>query len=217
MNNIIELKNVNKKFKKKIILHNLNMKIEKNKITTIYGPSGSGKSTILNIIGLLDNLDTGQLVLFNEPAPKINSKKARKILQTKISYLFQNFALLNEQSINKNLNLAKLDVKESKVSFEKRKSQLLTQLNIKVSKKTKVGSLSGGEQQRISFARCLLKPCELILCDEPTGSLDPENTKIIFDALKFAKNKGKTIVIVSHDPYIIKNSDIAIDLLSVMG
>ncbi|CAM3163397.1 putative ABC transport system ATP-binding protein [Lactobacillus bombicola] len=216
MNNIVELIKVNKNFRAKKVLHNVNLKITSNKITTIYGPSGSGKSTLLNIIGLLDNLNSGQLVLFNKQAPKINSAKARKLLQTKISYLFQNYALLNDQSIKKNLQLAKLDTKELKVSFEERKSLLLDKLNIEANEKTKVGLLSGGEQQRISFARCLLKPCELILCDEPTGSLDPKNREVIFNALKFAQSEGKTIVIVSHDPYIINNSDIAIDLRSIM-
>lgn len=185
MNNIVELIKVNKNFRAKKVLHNVNLKITSNKITTIYGPSGSGKSTLLNIIGLLDNLNSGQLVLFNKQAPKINSAKARKLLQTKISYLFQNYALLNDQSIKKNLQLAKLDTKELKVSFEERKSLLLDKLNIEANEKTKVGLLSGGEQQRISFARCLLKPCELILCDEPTGSLDPKNREVIFNALKF--------------------------------
>ncbi|BDR59763.1 ATP-binding cassette domain-containing protein [Lactobacillus xylocopicola] len=216
MNNIIELKKVNKSYKGKKVLCDLNLKIESKKITTIYGSSGSGKSTLLNIIGLLDKLDTGQMMLFNEPAPKINSAKTRMLLKTKISYLFQNYALLNDQSIKRNLKLARIDTKESKASFEKRKLQLLDQLNIKADENVKIGLLSGGEQQRISFARCLLKPCELILCDEPTGSLDPENREIIFEALQFAKCKGKTVVMVSHDPYLIKNSDTSIDLLSLM-
>ncbi|RMC41511.1 ATP-binding cassette domain-containing protein [Lactobacillus sp. ESL0233] len=216
MNNIIELKGINKSYRRKKVLYNLNLKIKSSELTTIYGTSGSGKSTLLNIIGLLDKADTGELMLFNKPAPKINSTKSRILLKTKISYLFQNYALLNDQSVKRNLNLARIDTKESNASFEKRKLELLNQLNIKVDENVKAGLLSGGEQQRISFARCLLKPCELILCDEPTGSLDPKNREIIFEALKFAKSKGKTVVIVSHDPYFIRNSDTSIDLLSIM-
>lgn len=216
MNDIIELKGINKSYKSKKVLYNLNLKIKSKELTTIYGTSGSGKSTLLNIIGLLDKVDTGELMLFNKPAPKINSTKARILLKTKISYLFQNYALLNDQSVKRNLKLARIDTKESNTSFEKRKLELLNQLNIKVDENVKAGLLSGGEQQRISLARCLLKPCELILCDEPTGSLDPKNREIIFEALKFAKSKGKTVVIVSHDPYFIRNSDTSIDLLSIM-
>lgn len=216
MNDIIELKGINKSYKSKKVLYNLNLKIKSKELTTIYGTSGSGKSTLLNIIGLLDKVDTGELMLFNKPAPKINSRKARILLKTKISYLFQNYALLNDQSVKRNLKLARIDTKESNTSFEKRKLELLNQLNIKVDENVKAGLLSGGEQQRISLARCLLKPCELILCDEPTGSLDPKNREIIFEALKFAKSKGKTVVIVSHDPYFIRNSDTSIDLLSIM-
>jgi len=88
-------------------------------------------------------------------------------------------------------------------------------LNIVIDEKTKVGVLSGGQQQRIALARAILKPGELLLCDEPTGSLDPTNKEIIFRALEQLKEQGKTILIVSHDPYIIENSDIIYDIKSL--
>lgn len=211
----IELKNITKSFQQRLIFKNLNLNVEYNKITTIYGPSGCGKSTLLNIIGLLDKPDSGTLYLLNETAPRLGSSAARLFLRNKISYLFQNFALINDFSIKKNLDMARLDLKESKSAFIARKNHLLKLLNIDMSEKTKVGLLSGGEQQRIAFVRCLLKPCQLILCDEPTGSLDPDNKQIIFNALEYAKKQGKTILIVSHDPYIIKNSDNIMNLLSI--
>lgn len=213
--NAIELKNITKSYKQRPIFKNLNLNIEYNQITTIYGPSGCGKSTLLNIIGLLEKPDSGTLYLLNETAPRVGSSAARLFLRNKISYLFQNFALINDFSIKKNLDMAQLDPKESKQAFIARKEHLLKLLNIDISEKTKVGLLSGGEQQRIAFVRCLLKPCQLILCDEPTGSLDPDNKQIIFEALEYAKKQGKTIVIVSHDPYIIKNSDNVLNLLSI--
>ncbi len=212
----IELKNITKSFQQRLIFKNLNLNVEYNKITTIYGPSGCGKSTLLNIIGLLDKPDSGTLYLLNETAPRLGSSAARLFLRNKISYLFQNFALINDFSIKKNLDMARLDLKESKSAFIARKNHLLKLLNIDMSEKTKVGLLSGGEQQRIAFVRCLLKPCQLILCDEPTGSLDPDNKQIIFNALEYAKKQGKTILIVSHDPYIIKNSDNIMNLLSII-
>ena len=212
----IELKNITKSYKQRPIFKNLNLNVEYNKITTIYGPSGCGKSTLLNIIGLLDKPDSGTLYLLNETAPRLGSSAARLFLRNKISYLFQNFALINDFSIKKNLDMARLDPKESKPAFIARKNHLLKLLNIDMSEKTKVGLLSGGEQQRIAFVRCLLKPCQLILCDEPTGSLDPDNKQIIFNALEYAKKQGKTILIVSHDPYIIKNSDNIMNLLSII-
>lgn len=212
----IELKNITKSFQQRLIFKNLNLNVEYNKITTIYGPSGCGKSTLLNIIGLLDKPDSGTLYLLNEIAPRLGSSAARLFLRNKISYLFQNFALINDFSIKKNLDMARLDPKGSKPAFIARKNHLLKLLNIDMSENTKVGLLSGGEQQRIAFVRCLLKPCQLILCDEPTGSLDPDNKQIIFNALEYAKKQGKTILIVSHDPYIIKNSDNIMNLLSII-
>lgn len=209
---IVELKNITKKFKKNTVFSKLNLAVCENTITTIYGNSGSGKSTLLNIIGLLEKADSGQINLFGNPAPKVNSYRARIILKNRISYLFQNFALMNDETIKKNINIAKLDSSQSWADFNSKKKKLLTKFNITQPENTIVGNLSGGQQQRISLIRSLLKPCDLLLCDEPTGSLDPENKHYIFEELIRVKNEGKTILIVSHDPYIIENSDIAYDI-----
>ncbi|KMO48133.1 ATP-binding cassette domain-containing protein [Lacticaseibacillus rhamnosus] len=214
---VVELHEVSKRIKKHVILNNINLEIEANKITTIYGASGSGKSTLLNIIGLLDKPTSGHVKIFDHPAPRAGSIAARKLLNKKISYLFQNFALINDQSIKKNLALAKVNAKESWNDFNQRKKALLKTFNITTPETTEVGSLSGGEQQRIALARCLLKPCDLILCDEPTGSLDPANKASIFAELEYAKAIGKTILIVSHDPYIIARSDTKFDLAAIQS
>lgn len=212
---IIQLDNLTMKFKEKTIFENLNLDIAENKITTIYGDSGSGKSTLLNIIGLLEKQTSGEYFLLGERAPRIHSQKARKLLKYKISYLFQNFALLSDQSVKKNLDLAYVSRKRSKADFNAQKQELLEQFLPSISEKTIVGKLSGGEQQRVALVRALLKPTEILLCDEPTGSLDPHNRTKIFEALQYAKSHGKTVVIVSHDPYIIENSDQSFDIKSL--
>ncbi|NRO65267.1 Macrolide export ATP-binding/permease protein MacB [Lactobacillus helveticus] len=130
--------------------------------------------------------------------------------------MFQNYALINDQSIKKNLDLANLDFRISKEQFERKKAKLLKQLNIQIDERQKVGTLSGGQQQRIALVRAILKPCRLLLCDEPTGSLDPENKENLFKALEYVKTQGKTILIVSHDPYIIEHSDETYDINSLM-
>ena len=130
--------------------------------------------------------------------------------------MFQNYALINDQSIKKNLDLANLDFRISKEQFERKKAKLLKQLNIQIDERQKVGTLSGGQQQRIALVRAILKPCRLLLCDEPTGSLDPENKENLFKALEYVKMQGKTILIVSHDPYIIEHSDETYDINSLM-
>lgn len=130
--------------------------------------------------------------------------------------MFQNYALINDQSIKKNLDLANLDFRISKEQFERKKAKLLKQLNIQIDERQKVGTLSGGQQQRIALVRAILKPCRLLLCDEPTGSLDPENKENLFKALEYVKTQGKTILIVLHDPYIIEHSDETYDINSLM-
>lgn len=214
MNNIVVIRNLMKKYRDHIILDNVNFKLESGKITTIFGRSG--KSTLLNIIGLLESKDSGEVILFGKEAPKVGSKLAQKYLRYHISYLFQNYALLNYQSIDQNLNLVNLNPKETKKEFDKRKKLFIQKLGIKSPLNSKVGSLSGGEQQRVAVVRMLLRPGELVLCDEPTGSLDPDNRNSILKVLKYAKNMGKTILIVSHDPYIIEHSDISYNIEDLM-
>lgn len=206
-NSVIQLKNISMNYKNKTVFKNLDLDIQKGEITTLYGDSGCGKSTLLNIIGLLEKPSFGEYQLFDKKAPRIRSYQARQILKYKISYLFQNFALLNDQSIKANLKLSYISRKRPKIEFNKEKDMLLSKFLPNISEKAIVGKLSGGEQQRIALIRALLKPTEILLCDEPTGSLDPHNRNKIFEALHYAKSQGKTIVIVSHDPYIIENSD----------
>lgn len=212
---IIKVKNLSKKFKKRIIFNNLNLSIQENNITTIYGKSGSGKTTLLNIIGLLEKPTSGELILFDQKAPRLSSIKARKYLRYKLSYLFQNYALLEDQSIKKNLALAYSPKFYKKSEFNDKKAKLIARFLPNISQDIKVGALSGGEQQRVALIRALLKPGKILLCDEPTGSLDPENRDKLFAALQYAKECGKTIVIVSHDPYIIEHSDVAYDIATL--
>lgn len=215
MSDLIVINNLIKKFKNNIILNNVNLKIESNKITTIYGKSGSGKSTLLNIIGLLEKKSEGDIFLFGKKAPKVGSRFAQKYLRCHISYLFQNYALLKDKSIDQNLDLVNFDKASKK--FIQQKRFIIQELQIKKPLNTQVGTLSGGEQQRVAMARMLLKPGELILCDEPTGSLDPDNRDNVFKVLEYAKSKGKTILIVSHDPYIISHSDVSYDIMDLMS
>lgn len=215
MSDLIVINNLTKKFKNNIILNNVNLKIESNKITTIYGRSGSGKSTLLNIIGLLEKKSEGDIFLFGKKAPKVGSKSAQKYLRYHISYLFQNYALLKDKSIDQNLDLVNFNKTSKK--FIQRKKSIIQELQIKQPLNAQVGTLSGGEQQRVAMARMLLKPGEVILCDEPTGSLDPDNRDKVFKVLEYAKSKGKTILIVSRDPYIIKHSDVSYNIMDLMS
>ena len=203
---IISVKNLQKKYRKRNVFQNLNLDIFPNTITTIYGESGSGKSTLIHIMGLLEKTSKGEVYFKNQKAPRPNTFRARKLLKNEISFLFQNFALINDRSVNYNLNLA-YNHKIDHQKFDQEKAKLLQQFLPKISLKQKVATLSGGEQQRLALIRALLKPGEIIFGDEPTGSVDPKNREKIFKIFQYAKENGKTIVLVSHDPYIIDKSD----------
>lgn len=205
--NIIEVRNVNKSFRDHVIFEKLSFDVPENSFTTIFGSSGSGKSTLLNIIGLLENYDSGEVKLFAETIPKANSKKALLLRRKKFSYLFQNFGLIESKTIQENLMVGLQYIGGSPKNKKKQMNDALSQVHLSVRLNEKVYNLSGGEQQRLAIARTILKPSSLILADEPTGSLDNNNKKDIIELLESLKENGKTIVVVSHDPDFKEKSD----------
>lgn len=196
---IIELNNISKVYKQKEVLKNFSLKIEEGEMVAITGKSGKGKTTILNIIGLLESYNEGTLIIDGEKNIKANSRKAIEILREKISYLFQNFALIDEETVEENLKLSLKYVKATKKEKIDMMAQALKEVGLEGFEKRKVFELSGGEQQRVALARIILKPSKIILADEPTGSLDDENLHLVLEILKSLNKKGKTIVIVTHD------------------
>ncbi|EJS63028.1 ABC transporter ATP-binding protein [Bacillus cereus] len=202
MQYICELIDVTKSYGNNAILDKFNLKIYEGEMVAITGKSGSGKTTILNIMGMLEIPDSGVVNLFGEESPSMGSSKANKLLRTKMSYLFQNYALIDNDTVNKNLEIPLIYAKKTKKEKKESKTAALEKVGLSVSLQQKIHELSGGEQQRVAIARILLKPCELILADEPTGSLDDNNRNEIIQILKDLNKEGKTIVIVTHDPYV---------------
>lgn len=193
---ILQVENLNKSFGSHHVLNDLNIELDAGKITLLMGPSGCGKSTFLNIVGLLDTFDSGHVNLFGESAPKPFSPRATKLLRDRIGYLFQNFAMVDQKSVKYNLMIALEHVKGNKKAMI---DEALTKVGLKGFENKKIFECSGGEQQRIAVARLLLKPCELVLCDEPTGSLDEGNKDVVMELLMLLKQQGKTLLVVTHD------------------
>ncbi len=204
---MVELNQISKSYKNKKILDNFSLRIHEGEYVCLSGESGSGKSTLLNIIGLLEQADEGTVDLCEQLDVKVNSKQARQLLSKKISFLFQNYALVENQTIGYNLEIACGQLKFSKREKVQMKRDALEKLKLDFDLKTKIYQLSGGEQQRIALARVLLKDSELILADEPTAALDIKNRDLVLECLKDLNRKGKTIVMVSHDPYVINQAD----------
>ncbi len=212
MSIICELTNIKKVFQNHTVLDDFSVQVKQGDFLAITGKSGSGKTTILNIIGLLEKQDEGDLQLFGYKNPSLQSKAGNKILRKKLSYLFQNYALVDNETVNQNLEIAFLSLKCSNAKKKELKVKALKKVGLKVDLEQKVFSLSGGEQQRLAIARLLIKPCELILADEPTGSLDSTNRNEILTLLQNLNKEGKTIIIVTHDEYIAANCNNVIKL-----
>ena len=204
---MIKLMNISKKFDDHIIFNNFSLHINDQEMIAITGASGSGKTTLLNIIGLLETADSGKIIIDNQSNIKTNTALSNKIIREKICYLFQNFALVDDESVDYNLNLALEYRKGSKKEKLELKENALKMVGLNGYLNKKIYTLSGGEQQRISIARAILKPNKIILADEPTGSLDDHNKLIIIDLLKYLKSLGKTIVIATHDNYLANCCD----------
>ena len=213
MKTFLQVDALNKSFGSNTVLHNISFEIESGESVALVGPSGCGKSTLLNIIGLLETLDSGTVNLEGRAYPSINSKKATLMRRTEINYLFQSFALINDWKVSKNLLLALQYTKLSKQEQERLIRTALENYGIGEKFDAVVNELSGGEKQRVAIARAMIKPGNLILADEPTGSLDKAMATIVIDSLLDSVHANhKTLLMVTHDMGIAQRCDRIIEL-----
>lgn len=213
MKTFLQVDALNKSFGSNTVLHNISFEIQSGESVALVGPSGCGKSTLLNIIGLLETLDSGTVNLEGRTYPSINSKKATLMRRTEINYLFQSFALINDWKVSKNLLLALQYTKLSKQEQERLIRTALENYGIGEKFDAVVNELSGGEKQRVAIARAMIKPGNLILADEPTGSLDKAMATIVIDSLLDSVHANhKTLLMVTHDMGIAQRCDRIIEL-----
>ena len=213
MKTFLQVDALNKLFGSNTVLHNISFEIQSGESVALVGPSGCGKSTLLNIIGLLETLDSGKINLEGRAYPSINSKKATLMRRTEINYLFQSFALINDWKVSKNLLLALQYTKLSKQEQEHLIRAALENYGIGEKYDAVVNELSGGEKQRVAIARAMIKPGNLILADEPTGSLDKAMATIVIDSLLDSVHVNhKTLLMVTHDMSIAQRCDRIIEL-----
>ncbi len=209
---MIEIKNLSKSYGKNKVISCFNCKIKDGVLLAIVGESGCGKSTLLNILGLLDKDYDGEVLYDGKVISKMNTRKRNEFIRNNINYLFQNYALIDEDNVEENLLLALEYEKLSKKEKIQKINNALEMVNLRDFNNKKVYTLSGGEQQRISLARIILKQGDIILADEPTGNLDKENSKMVINILKKLRKKGRTVLIVTHDRDIAKQCDDIIEL-----
>ena len=189
-----------------IALKDVSCEIKNGEFVAIIGPSGSGKSTLMNIIGCLDEPTSGQLLLEDKKVSALSQNELAKIRNSKIGFIFQSFNLLPRTSAIKNVMLPLLYSKVEKKQRENKAKQMLAKVGLEDKENATPSQLSGGQQQRVAIARALINDPQIILADEPTGNLDTKSSSEIMQILKHLNGEGKTIVIITHESEIAKNS-----------
>ena len=195
---MIEIKEVSKSFGDKVVFDGFSLTIEDGAFVVFAGNSGCGKTTLLNMIGALEKPDSGQIFVDGVDIYKIRRKE--DYFTYKVGFLFQNFALVENKTVRKNLDYVQKKARTS-ISLD----EALKSVGIEDKIDTLVYKLSGGEQQRVALARLMYKKCDIILADEPTGSLDTENAKMVLNFLHKLNDEGQTIILVTHDEKILSS------------
>ena len=217
MSNLIKISNLNKSFEnlKKInVLKKVSYKFKKGKIYSIIGPSGSGKSTLLNLLSLIDRPSSGS-VMIDDNNINFNDTQSNDLLRAKkIGIIYQQDNLLSDFTALENIYMASLAAGNNKeLSLSKAKS-LLKKVGLTSRINHFPSQLSGGEKQRISIARALINNPQIILADEPTGSLDLNTAKGIFDLLKNQINSNRLIIFATHNRFFANKSDCLLEIVN---
>lgn len=201
----IEIVNVTKKYGSKEIFTDLNLTFEAGKSYALIGGSGSGKSTLLNIIGRLEKIDSGKVLVDKQDIWKT---KERTYFKNTIGYVFQNYSLIENKTVYDNLKLLNKDKKII--------SEILEKVGLsREYLKHKIYELSGGQAQRVAIARMLMKPRKIILADEPTGALDSEIGNEIINLLLSEAAKNNYVIIATHDPAVYSKVDVIVDIKDI--
>ena len=203
----IEFKNVCKEYKMGEIkikaLDNTNFSIEKGELVVVVGPSGAGKTTALNILGGMDTVTSGEVIVDGKNVEKLKNKELIKYRREDIGFVFQFYNLVQNLTAIENVELATQICKDSLNPDE-----VMEKVGLKDRKKNFPSQLSGGEQQRVAIARAIAKNPKLLLCDEPTGALDSKTGKLILELLqKTCHDSGMTTIIITHNAIIADIAD----------
>ena len=210
MNNYIKIKNLTKKYEKNKsikVLNDITFNFEPGKTYSIMGPSGSGKSTLLNLLSLIDKPTTGSIEISSNKI-KLNNKVENDLIRAKkIGIIYQDKILLSDFTALENVYLPNLLISKEKQNSIELAKKLIKNVGMSSRINHFPNELSGGENQRIAIARALINNPDIIIADEPTGSLDTDNAKLIFKILFNLKNKNRIIIFATHNRYFANMAD----------
>ena len=216
MNSFIKIKNINKKYEKNKtikVLNDISFNFESGKIYSIVGPSGSGKSTLLNLLSLIDSPSSGSIEIKKIKIDFENSTENDNIRAKNIGIIYQDKNLLSDFSAIENVYLPNLLLSNDKSASINLAKKIIKNVGLSSRLNHFPAELSGGENQRIAIARALINNPDIILADEPTGSLDFENAKQIFKTLFNLKNKNRIIIFATHNRYFADMADCKIKMI----
>ena len=216
MNSLIVLDKISKSFltsKKITILKKINYKFKKGKVYSLVGPSGSGKSTLLNILSLIDRPSIGSIKIENSNINFSNSSMIDKIRAKKIGIIYQQNNLLPDFTALENVYLASLALDDNKKKALDKAKNIIKKMGLISRLNHYPSELSGGEMQRISIARALINEPQIILADEPTGSLDQTTAKEVFNILYKLKNSNRLIIYATHNRFFANMADCKLEMI----
>ena len=216
MSNLIQLSKINKSFlslKRINVLKKISYKFKSGKIYSLMGPSGSGKSTLLNLLSLIDRPSSGSIIIDNKKIDPNNSQKNDLLRANKIGIIYQQDNLLSDFTAIENLILASLASGKNKEDASNISKIMLKKVGLAKRLNHYPSQLSGGEKQRVSIARALINNPQIILADEPTGSLDIETAKGIFELLKNQIKPDRIIIFATHNRFFANKSDCLLEIV----
>ena len=216
MNNLITLNKISKSFltnKKITVLKKINFKFNLGKVYSVVGPSGSGKSTLLNILSLIDKPTSGLIKIEKDIINFSNSVKNDKIRSEKIGIVYQQNNLLPDFTALENVYLARLSLTNNKKKSLDAARQIIKKMGLSDRVNHYPSELSGGEMQRIAIARALINEPQIILADEPTGSLDQTTAQEVFNVLYKLKNSNRIIIYATHNRYFANKADCKLEMI----
>ena len=216
MNNFIKIKNISKSYEKNKtikVLNNISFTFESGNVYSIVGPSGSGKSTLLNLLSLIDTPSSGSIEINNNIINFENKIENDDIRAKKVGIIYQDKNLLPDFTAIENIYLPNLLLSNDKILSINTAKKIIKNFGLSSRLNHFPSELSGGENQRIAIARALINNPEIVLADEPTGSLDFENAKKIFKLLLNLKNKNRIIIFATHNRYFANMADCKIKMI----
>ena len=216
MSNIIKLNNLVKSYnkQKKIkVLNRINFSFKKGKIYSLMGPSGSGKSTLLNLLSLIDTPTSGNIQIYEQKINFLDKTLNDKFRANNIGIIYQDKNLLSDFTALENIYLARLAISEDKNKAINDSKKIIKKLGLSSRENHLASELSGGEMQRVAIGRAIINSPEIILADEPSGSLDFENAKLVFKTLLKLKEKNRLIIYATHNKYFANMADCKIELI----